>query len=248
MKNSFYIKLMENPLTAHNSDESQKSAIMDSITIDCSIFRFEEAHLEVLLVKHAEGISQGKWGLPGGWIKKDEDIDVAADRLLLELTGLDNIYLEQVKTFGKPERFPLGRVITIGYYALIKGEDFNLKAGFTAAEVRWYKIDNVPDLIYDHNEILQASLNHLREKVRRAPIGFNLLPEKFTLLQLMELYEAILNIEMDKSNFRRKFLKMKLLQDAGVKQKGVSHRAAKLYRFDEDIYQCLTKKGFNFEF
>ncbi|APS38625.1 NUDIX hydrolase [Salegentibacter sp. T436] len=239
---------MKNPLPFLPTNDLSAAEVMSSITIDCCVFSFEKSYLEVLLVQHGEGISKGKWGLPGGWIKKEEDIDVAADRLLSELTGVKDIYLEQVKTFGKPDRFPLGRVITVGYYALINREDFKVKAGFTASEAKWYRIKDIPDLIYDHNEILQSSLNRLRGKVKRAPIGFNLLPEKFTLLQLMQLYTEILDVEMDKSNFRRKFLKMKLLQEAGGKQTGVSHRAAKLYRFDEEIYQNLTRKGFNFEF
>ncbi|TDN90396.1 ADP-ribose pyrophosphatase YjhB (NUDIX family) [Salegentibacter sp. 24] len=239
---------MKNPLPFLPTNDLTESEVMSSITIDCCVFSFEKGNLEVLLVQHGEGISKGKWGLPGGWIKKEEDIDIAADRLLSELTGLKNIYLEQVRAFGKPERFPLGRVITVGYYALINREDSNVKAGFTASEARWYRVRDIPELIYDHNEILQASLNRLRGKVKRAPIGFNLLPEKFTLLQLMQLYTEILDVEMDKSNFRRKFLKMKLLQDVGDKQQGVSHRAAKLYRFDEEIYKNLTRKGFNFEF
>jgi hypothetical protein len=239
---------MKNPLPFLPTNDLNESEVMSSITIDCCVFSFEKGNLEVLLVQHGQGISKGKWGLPGGWIKKEEDIDVAADRLLSELTGVKDIYLEQVRTFGKPERYPLGRVITVGYYALINREDFDVKAGFTASEAKWYKVKAIPDLIYDHNEILQASLNRLRGKVKRAPIGFNLLPEKFTLLQLMQLYTEILDVEMDKSNFRRKFLKMKLLQDVGDKQKGVSHRAAKLYRFDEEIYKDLTNKGFNFEF
>lgn len=239
---------MKNPLPFLPTNDLAESEVMSSITIDCCVFGFKDGNLELLLVQHGEGISKGKWGLPGGWIKKEEDIDVAADRLLSELTGVKNIYLEQVKTFGKPDRFPLGRVITIGYYALINREDFNVKAGFTASEAKWFRIKDIPELIYDHSEILQASLARLRGKVKRAPIGFNLLPEKFTLLQLMQLYKEILDVDMDKSNFRRKFLKMKLLQDAGVKQQGVSHRAAKLYRFDEEIYQSLTRKGFNFEF
>ena len=239
---------MKNPLPFLPTNDLSAAEVMSSITIDCCVFSFEKGYLEVLLVQHGEGISKGKWGLPGGWIKKEEDIDVAADRLLSELTGVKDIYLEQVKTFGKPDRFPLGRVITVGYYALINREDFKVKAGFTASEAKWYRIKDIPDLIYDHNEILQSSLNRLRGKVKRAPIGFNLLPEKFTLLQLMQLYTEILDVEMDKSNFRRKFLKMKLLQEAGGKQTGVSHRAAKLYRFDEEIYQTLTRKGFNFEF
>lgn len=221
---------------------------MQSITIDCVVFGFEKGSLEVLLVKHAEGISKGKWALPGGWIQREEGIDAAAQRLLRELTGMDRIYLEQLKAFGEPGRFPLDRVITIGYYALVKREDYNLKAGFTASEVKWFKIKDCPELIYDHNEILNYSLTTLRNKVRQAPVGFNLLPEKFTLLDLMKLYEEILGVEMDKPNFRRKILRMKLLVDLNEKQKDVSHRAAKLYKFDNEIYRKLTRKGFNFEF
>lgn len=221
---------------------------MNAITIDCVIFGFDKGSLEVLLIQHAEGISKGKWGLPGGWINKRESTDDAAHRLLNELTALDQIYLEQLKAFGNPDRFPLRRVITIGYYALIKREDYNIKAGFTASDAKWYKINEIPDLIYDHNEILTYSLKHLRSRVRQAPIGFELLPEKFTLLQLMHLYEEILGIEMDKSNFRRKILHMKLLVALDEKQQDVSHRAAQLYKFDPEIYTRLTEKGFNFEF
>jgi len=225
-----------------------EQSVMNAITIDCVIFGFDKGSLKVLLVEHAEGISKGKWALPGGWIKEEESIDAAANRLLSELTGVDNIYLEQLKAFGEPNRFPLGRVITIGYYALIKIEDYNIIAGFTASDAKWYKIEDIPNLIYDHNTIFNYSLKHLRNRVKQAPIGFNLLPEKFTLLQLMQLYEEILGVEMDKSNFRRKFLRMKLLQGLNEKQQDVSHRAAKLYRFDHDIYKKLTQKGFNFEF
>ncbi|MET0945916.1 NUDIX domain-containing protein [Flavobacterium sp. LAR06] len=238
---------MDKNITADAIIKSEQNA-MNAITIDCVIFGFDKGSLEVLLVQHGEGISKGKWGLPGGWIYKKESTDNAAHRLLNELTGLDNIYLEQLKAFGDPDRFPLRRVITIGYYALVKREDYNIKAGFTAADAKWYKIDAIPDLIYDHNEILAYSLKHLQNRVRQAPIGFNLLPEKFTLLQLMHLYEEILGIEMDKSNFRRKILHMKLLVALDEKQQDVSHRAAKLYKFDPEIYNKLTQKGFNFEF
>lgn len=236
----------------NNSDndtivKSDHSA-MNAITIDCVIFGFDKGSLEVLLVQHGEGISKGKWGLPGGWINKKESTDDLAHRLLNELTALDHIYLEQLKAFGNPDRFPLRRVITIGYYALIKREDYNIKAGFTASDAKWYKINEIPDLIYDHNEILAYSLQHLRNRVKQTPIGFNLLPEKFTLLQLMHLYEEILGIEMDKSNFRRKILHMKLLVALDEKQQDVSHRAKKLYKFDSEIYKKLTEKGFNFEF
>lgn len=238
--------MVKNP--ADDSALKSEQTAMTAITIDCVIFGFDKGSLEVLLVQHGEGISKGKWGLPGGWIYKKENTDNAAHRLLNELTGLDNIYLEQLKVFGNPDRFPLRRVITIGYYALVKREDYNIKAGFTASDAKWYKINSIPDLIYDHNEILAYSSKHLQDRVRQAPLGFNLLPEKFTLLQLMHLYEEILGIEMDKSNFRRKILHMKLLVALDEKQQDVSHRAAKLYKFDPAIYQKLTEKGFNFEF
>jgi hypothetical protein len=131
---------------------------------------------------------------------------------------------------------------------LVNQEDYNIKADFTLREAKWYKIKDIPDLIFDHNEILNFSLLQLRNRVRQTPIGFNLLPEKFTLLQLMHLYEEILGIELDKSNFRRKILHMKLLVALDEKQQDVSHRAAKLYKFDPEIYKKLTEKGFNFEF
>lgn len=241
-------KAMLKKIIDSESGKVAERSVMNAITIDCVVFGFDNGSLEVLLVQHAEGIRKGEWGLPGGWIKKTEGIDTAAHRILNELTGMDNIYLEQLKAFGEVDRFPLGRVITIGYYALVKREDYDIQAGHTASDVKWYKIKDIPKLIYDHNQILDFSLINLRNRVKQAPIGFNLLPEKFTLLELMQLYEEILGLEMDKSNFRRKFLRMKLLLPLDEKQKDVSHRAAQLYRFDEKIYDKLTKKGFNFEF
>ncbi|MES2240274.1 MAG: NUDIX domain-containing protein [Bacteroidota bacterium] len=238
---------------ANDKNDSKSVSIVegsaiDDISIDCVIFGFDNGTLEVLLVQHGEGDSKGEWGLPGGWIKKEESIDNAANRLLEELTGLDNVFLEQLKVFGDPNRVAFRRVLTIGYYALIKREDDNLKASLVLTDAKWFKIKNIPNLIFDHNEIINYSLKHLRNRVRQAPIGFNLLPEKFTLLQLMKLYEEILDIEMDKSNFRRKILHMKLLKPLEERQQDVSHRAAKLYQFDQQIYDLLTQKGFNFEF
>ncbi|MFV0346483.1 MAG: NUDIX hydrolase [Bacteroidales bacterium] len=227
--------------------KSQDNLVVNAITIDCVIFGFDDNKLEVLLVKHGEGIRKGKWGLPGGWLKEEEGIDSAANRLLKELTGIDNLYLEQLKAFGEPDRFPLGRVITIGYYALIKKTDYNIKAGYTASDARWCAPEDVGKLIYDHNDILNYSIEYLRRRVRHEPIGFNLLPEKFTLFQLMHLYQNILGVTLDKSNFRRKILRMKLLIDLGEKERCVSHRAAKLFQFDPKRYKELTKQGFNFE-
>ena len=242
------MRMMVKKVIDKESGKVSERSVMNAITIDCVIFGFDKGSLEVLLVQHGEGIRKGEWGLPGGWIHENEGIDTAAGRLLNDLTGLDNIYLEQLKAFGEPNRFPLGRVITIGYYALVKREDYNIRAGFKASDAKWYKIADVPNLIYDHNQILNYSLTNLQTRVKQAPIGFNLLPEKFTLFELMQLYEEILGVEMDKSNFRRKILRMKLLVALGEKQKDVSHRAAELYEFDPKIYEKLTKKGVNFEF
>lgn len=221
---------------------------IDGISIDCVIFGFKKESLEVLLVQHAGGESEGSWGVLGGWLKREESADDAAQRILYELTSLDNIYLEQLKAFTNPARVHDRRIVTIGYYTLVNQEDYDVKASLDVREAKWCRINEVPNLIFDHNEILDFSLMQLRNRVRQAPIGFNLLPEKFTLLQLMHLYEEILGIELDKSNFRRKILHMKLLLALDEKQQDVSHRAAKLYKFDAEIYKKLTEKGFNFEF
>ncbi|MFV8376259.1 NUDIX hydrolase [Flavobacterium sp. LB1P62] len=234
--------------SSKNNTKTNSIQDIDGITIDCVIFGFNKESLEVLLVQHAEGESIGKWGLLGGWLRKEESADYAAQRILYELTSLDNIYLEQLKAFGDPNRVPGRRVVTIAYYTLVNREDYNIKASLTLKEAKWYKINDIPNLIFDHNDILDFSLMQLRNRVRKAPIGFNLLPEKFTLLQLMHLYEEILGIELDKSNFRRKILHMKLLVALDEKQQDVSHRAAQLYKFDPEIYEKLTLKGFNFEF
>lgn len=221
--------------------------IIDALSIDCVIFGFKESQLYVLLVKHGIGPTIGQWALPGSWIRYNESLDNAATRILSSQTSVENLYLEQFKTFGDLERFPTRRVITIAYYALVNIEKFSLKPGPTEAEVEWFKIQDVPKLTFDHNIIFDECLKFLKHKIMHEPIGFNLLPPKFTLLQLLELYEAILNQKLDKSNFRKKFLKMNLLVDTKERQTDVSHRAATLYSFDEKIYNKLLDKGFTFE-
>jgi hypothetical protein len=221
--------------------------IIEALSIDCLIFGFKEKELDILLVQHGEGISKGQWALPGGFIKYNEGIDEAAARILNDLTGVSNIYLEQLEAFGNVSRYPTKRVITIAYYALVKPEDYTLQAGFTAADAKWFKVSNIPTLPYDHTKILKQGLDYLRHKLRHEPVGFNLLPKKFTLLQLQELYEALLNKKLDKPNFRRKLMKMNLLVPCKEKQTDVSHRAASLYRFDKKIYDKLADKGFTFE-
>jgi 8-oxo-dGTP diphosphatase len=226
---------------------SLSSDIIDALSIDCLIFGFRNEALDILLIKHGEGISKGMWALPGGWIQYNESVDEAANRILNSLTGVSNIYLEQLRSFGDIERYPTKRVITIAYYALVNADNYKLNPGFTASDAQWFNIHQVPDLPYDHNEILSFGFNHLKHKVRHEPVGFNLLPKKFTLHQIQKLYEAILETGLDKPNFRRKLLNMNLLVPCEEKQKDVSHRAANLYRFDKKIYDKLKEKGFSFE-
>jgi len=221
--------------------------VIEALSIDCLIFGFRNGGLDVRLMKHVEGIRKGKWALPGGWIQYNEGIDDAAYRLLTSLTGVSNIFLEQLRAFGDVNRYPGKRVITIAYFALVNAENYSLSAGFTASDARWFGIHDVPRLPSDHNKILKAGFQYLKHKVRHEPLGFNLLPKKFTLHQLQKLYEAILETELDKPNFRRKLLKMNLLVPCDEKQRDVSHRAAKYYRFDKRIYRKLTENGFNFE-
>jgi ADP-ribose pyrophosphatase YjhB (NUDIX family) len=221
--------------------------IIETISVDCVIFGFKESKLHILLVKQGVGDFKGNWALPGNWVRYNESIDEAAYRILSSQTSVENIFLEQFKVFGEVDRFPKKRVITIGYYALVNIENFELKAGISVSEVKWFEINEVPKMVFDHNHIFENCLEYLKFKIKHKPIGFNLLPERFTLLQLLELYEAILNINLDKPNFRKKFLKMNLLIKTKEREKDVSHRAATLYRFDEKIYNSLVKNGAHFE-
>jgi 8-oxo-dGTP diphosphatase len=221
--------------------------IIDALSIDCVIFGFKDAELYVLLVKHGPGPTKGQWALPGSWIQYNESLDDAANRILASQTAVGNVFLEQFQTFGRLDRFPERRVITIAYYALVNIEKFTLTPGPTVSDVVWFKVQDAPQMTYDHREIFEKCLIFLKHRVQHEPIGFNLLPPKFTLLELLELYEAILNQKLDKSNFRKKMLKMNLLVDTKERQQDVSHRAATLYSFDENVYNKLLDKGFTFE-
>src|SRR5687767_3680683 len=152
-------------------DAPSPDAIIDALSIDCLIFGFKKSELDILLVQHGEGISKGRWALPGGWIRYNEGTDDAATRILSALTGVSKIYLEQLKTFGNVDRYPTKRVITIAYYALVKPEDYTLQAGFTAADAKWFKVSNIPTLPYDHTKILKQGLDYLRHKLRHEPVG-----------------------------------------------------------------------------
>lgn len=217
-----------------------------SLSIDNLIFGLNQGELNILLIKHAENNVRGEWALPGGYIGEKESLQDAATRLLEALTGVKNLYLEQLRTFGRVDRFPGERVVTVAYYALVSADKIRLVSGPTTLGTSWFSINELPELVFDHDEIIQQGIKHLQHQVCHQPIGFNLLPEKFTLLQLQELYEAILNTRLDKPNFRRKILKMGLLRPCNEKQTGVAHRAAALYRFDADSYERLSNAGFSF--
>jgi 8-oxo-dGTP diphosphatase len=168
-------------------------------------------------------------------------------RELVEETGVQNVYLEQLYTFGDVERDPRERVVSVAYYALVKLSDHRVQAATDAREAAWFSIDDTPSLGFDHQNILATAHERLRGKVRYQPLGFELLPEKFTLRQLQQLYETILDRMLDKRNFRKKILGMGLLKELDEVETEVAHRAARLYRFDKRKYERLTKQGFNFE-
>ena len=226
---------------------SETRTILKNLSVDCIVFGFQNPDLEVLLIQLNVEPEKGQWALPGGNISVDEDLDQAAARVLEELTGVKNIYMEQVAAFGCIDRFPLHRVVTFSYYALINPEHYYLKAGIKAKAVKWFRINEVPKLAFDHNQILENALNRLRARVRYRPIGFELLPKKFTLTHIQNLYQSILGHDLDKRNFRRKILKMNLITKLNELQEGVAHRMPQLFSFDKRTYVKLRKNGFNFE-
>jgi 8-oxo-dGTP diphosphatase len=221
--------------------------IIKNLSIDCVVFGFEKNRLEVLLIKRKGNPEKGSWALPGGFVLKSETLDQAAVRLLEETSNVKNIYLEQVHTFSAIDRFPLRRVISVAFFALINPEKHFLKPGIDTTDVKWFEVKNEIKFPFDHFEIFNKALNQLRQRVRYKPIGFELLPEKFSLTQLQNLYECILGEQLDKRNFRKRILALKMLIPLDVFQKDVAHRAARLYKFDFKTYEILKNKGFNFQ-
>jgi 8-oxo-dGTP diphosphatase len=218
-----------------------------ALTVDCVVFGFDEGELKVLLIQRGHKPFKGRWAFPGGFVGVDEALDEAARRELAEESGLQNIFLEQLYTFGAPGRDPRERVVSVAYYALVKLTDHRAKAATDAAEAEWFPISKVPKLAFDHADILEAALARLKGKVRYQPIGFELLPPKFTLSQLQHIYEAVLETDLDKRNFRKKVLSFGLLVPLKETQMAGRHRPAQLFRFDADKYEKLKKRGFNFE-
>lgn len=218
-----------------------------ALTVDCVVFGYDAEELRVLLIQRELEPFAGKWALPGGFVHIDETLDDAARRELQEETGVADLYLEQLYTFGDPHRDPRERVVSVAYYALVNLLQHQVTASTDARNAAWFSMDDTPPLAFDHDRILAMALQRLRAKVRYQPIGFELLPKKFTLTQLQRLYENILGTPLDKRNFRKKLLGMDLLIELDEVEQDVAHRAARLYRFDEAKYRKLTEQGFNFE-
>lgn len=218
-----------------------------ALTVDCVVFGLDDEDLKVLLIQRDQEPFAGRWALPGGFVRLDETVDQAARRELQEETGLEKVFLEQLYTFSDLERDPRERVVTVAYYALVRLSAHQVKAATDARNAAWFAVDDLPDLAFDHDAIFPVALTRLQGKVRYQPIGFELLPPKFSLTQLQRMYEIILERPLDKRNFRKKILSLDILQDLGEVEQDVAHRAAQLYRFDEKKYRQKVKDGFNFE-
>ena len=215
-----------------------------AVTTDCVIFGFDGGELKVLLIERNIEPYNGYWALPGGFIDMNEDAETCARRKLREETALENVYIEQLFTFSSVDRDPRYRVISIAYYALVKLSDYPARAGSGAGHVQWFPLSEVPVLAFDHAGILEMAKQRLKGKIKYQPIGFELLPEKFTLPELHKLYEMVLETPLDRRNFRKKMLSFNLLIDSNEWAKGAPNRAAKLYRFDKQKYEELSKNGF----
>lgn len=219
-----------------------------TFSIDCVLFGFDGGELKILLIERNEEPFKDWWALPGNLVGDSESLDQSASRILQELTGLKDIYMEQYYTFGDVDRHPQGRVVSIAYYALLRlGGDKAVKPLSTyAKQAHWINIHELPKLAFDHQKIFEKGLEKIKRRIKHQPIAFELLPEKFTLTQLQNVYELILGKKLDKRNFRKKMLSFGVLKGLDEKQKGVSFRAATLYRFDKRKYAKLFGKEISF--
>ena len=217
-----------------------------AVTTDCVIFGFDGSELQVLLIERGIEPFKGKWAFPGGFLNMDETAQEGALRELKEETGLENAYIEQFNTYSDPGRDPRERVITIAHYALVRIQE--VKGGDDAAKAQWFPIDEVPQLAFDHDKILRDAMRKLRERIHFEPIGFELLPEKFTMRDLQILYESILGVKFDRRNFAKKMMHYELLNQLDETVRPTAKRDALLYSFNKDNYELFKKKGFQLEF
>jgi 8-oxo-dGTP diphosphatase len=217
-----------------------------AVATDCVIFGFDGLKLQVLLIERGEDPYKGMWALPGGFLHMDEDAEHGAKRELKEETNLTANYIEQFHTFTDPNRDPRERIISIAYYALVKIQD--VMGGDDAARAQWFAMDEIPQLAFDHDRILRKATECLRERIHFQPIGFDLLPDKFTIKELQMLYEAILGVHFDRRNFAKKMLHFELVTQLDETTWPTPKREAFLYSFNKDKYLELKQKGFRLEF
>ena len=210
------------------------------VSVDCIIFGFDGGELKLLLLKRNFEPAMGEWSLMGGFVKDEESVNNAAKRVLKELTGLEDVYMEQVAAFGEVNRDPGERVISVAFYALININDYNREL-VRKNNAFWININELPGLIFDHAEMVKQALHQMRIKASSSPIGFNLLPELFTLPQLQSLYEAIYGETLDKRNFRKRVKEMNFIEETGLKSKDTTRRKAYLDKFNNTVYNKDSK-------
>lgn len=217
------------------------------VAVDCIIFGYDivEKEIKLLLFKRLIEPAKGKWSLAGGFVEANESLDDAASRILRKITGLESVYLKQSYSYGETDRDPGGRVISVAYFALIAIRDINKDLALENG-VHWRSISKLPDLIFDHPKMVKRALTDLQNQVKVKPVGFELLPEKFTLVQLQDLYEAIYQRKIDKRNFRKKILSMGILEKLDEKEKETSKKGAYYFKFNKENYEKLKKDGFYF--
>lgn len=223
-----------------NYDNQEKTLL----AVDCIIFGFDKKDLKILLIKRDFEPEKGNWSLMGGFMQETETLDDAAIRVLNQLTGLDNIYMEQLRAYSALDRDPIERTVSVSYYALVDIDRYKLNEDFSA---KWFNISDFPKLIFDHNEMVEHAMSRLRYRAFTKPIGFELLPEKFTMKELQNLYEAILGETLDKRNFINKINSLDILVKTDEKDMKSSRKGSFFYTFDEDKYNVKVSDGFTFK-
>lgn len=217
------------------------------VAVDAVVFGYEQKKLFILLIKRGVDPFKNSWALPGGLVLENETLEDAVERELREETGLQINYLEQLYTFGTPNRDPRNRVISVTYFGLVNPEKFKLNPDTDAVEANWFDINHLPQMAFDHNTIIEKALDRLKAKINYQPIGFELLNKEFPFSDLEQLYQTILNREIDRRNFRKKMLSFDILEETDKIHQVGSGRPGKLFKFNPDKYKALEKSGFHFE-
>lgn len=231
MPTDSFIDMIQKKKAEHDDSSVLSTYETPLVTVDISLFTIQDNRLKVLLIKRKSAPFEHMWAIPGGFIHVGETLKEASLRRLYDETHVENIYLEQLEAFGKPNRDPRARVITIAFYALVSDEQLNPEAHANAEDVGWHCVSELPELAFDHQHIVEVALERLKHELENSSIAFQLLPSRFTLSELQRVYELILEKEMDKRNFRKKILASGVLQDTGETKMEGYHRPAQLYSF-----------------